>query len=192
MLIVGDVLISDELIDKCFCCDLAQCGGACCVEGDSGAPLAPEEVADLDEHYPVFQKYMTEEGVATVEQIGETFVFDGQGEFSTPLIESDKSCAFSFREDGICKCAIEKSFLNGEIPFQKPISCFLYPVRASKVGKYIALNYHHWDICKSACKKGTDLQIPIYQFLKESLVRKFSSEWYEELCVAVDQRNHEK
>ena len=191
MLIVGDVLVSDELIDKCFCCELSQCKGVCCVEGDSGAPLAPDEVGDLDENYPVFKKYMTPEGIETVEQNGDTFVFDGSGDFGTPLVESNKACAFAFWEDGVCKCAIEKAYLNGEIPFQKPLSCFLYPVRASKVGKYIALNYHHWDICKSACRKGAELQLPIYRFLKEPLVRKFGADWYEELCKAVDQRNQD-
>lgn len=192
MLIVGDVLVSDELIDKCFCCDLSQCQGACCVAGDSGAPVAPDEVGELEEYYPIFKQYMTEEGIETVEMNGETFVYDGQGDFGTPLMESNKACAFAFFEDGICKCAIDKSFLKGEIPFQKPISCYLYPVRASKVGKYIALNYHHWDICQSACRKGMELQLPIYRFLKEPLIRKFGEEWYEELCVAVEQRNHEK
>ena len=191
MLIVGDVLVSDELIDKCFCCDLSQCHGACCVEGDSGAPLAPEELGDLDENYPLFKKYMTAEGVETVEQNGETFVFDGSGDFGTPLVESTKACAFAFYENGICKCAIEKAFQNGEIPFQKPMSCFLYPVRASKVGKYTALNYHHWDICASACRYGGELHQPIYRFLREPLVRKFGLEWYENLCEAVEQRNRE-
>ncbi|MCQ2283874.1 MAG: DUF3109 family protein [Bacteroidales bacterium] len=188
MLIVGDVLVSDELIDKCFCCDLSLCKGACCVEGDSGAPVAPEEVADLDENYPFFQKYMTEEGVATIEDIGDTFVFEGEGEFGTPLVPSSKACAFAFFEDGVCKCAIEKAFLSGEISFRKPLSCYLYPVRVSKVGKYIALNYHHWDICKCACKKGKELNLPVYQFLKEPLIRKFGVDWYEELCRAVAER----
>ncbi len=192
MLIVGDVLVSDELIDKCFCCDLTACQGACCVEGDSGAPLAPEEVGDLDENYPIFKKYMTAEGIKTVEQNGDVFVFDGSGDFSTPLVKSNKACAFAFVEDGICQCAIEKAYLNGEIPFQKPISCFLYPVRASKVGKYTALNYHHWNICASACQKGMETHLPIYRFLREPLIRKFGTEWYEELCKAVELRGQDE
>lgn len=188
MLIIGDVLVSDELIDKCFCCDLTQCRGACCVEGDGGAPVAPDEVSELDEYYPVYQKYMTKEGVDVVESAGDTFVFDGSGEFSTPLMPSNKACAFSFFEDGTCKCAIEKAYLKGEIPFRKPLSCYLYPVRASVVGKYIALNYHHWDICKSACLKGKEVGIPIYKFLKEPLIQKFGASWYEALCQAVSER----
>jgi len=191
MLIVGDVLVSDELVDKCFCCDLSQCEGACCVEGDYGAPLTPDELGDLDENYPVFKKYMTAEGIESVEQNGEMFVFDGAGDFATPLVERTKACAFAFFEDGVCKCAIEKAFLNGEISFRKPISCFLYPIRASKVGKYIALNYHHWDICASACRKGNELRLPIYKFLREPLIRKFGEDWYKELCNAVEQRNQD-
>ena len=102
MLIVGDVLVTDELIDKCFCCDLSQCKGACCVDGDSGAPVAPDEVGELEEYYPIFKQYMTVEGIETVEMNGETFVYDGQGDFGTPLMKSNKACAFAFFENGIC------------------------------------------------------------------------------------------
>jgi hypothetical protein len=188
MLIVGDVLVSDELIDKCFCCDVTLCKGACCVEGDGGAPVAVDEVADLDTFYPTFRKYMTEAGVAAVEAIGETFVAEGDA-FGTPLIPVTKACVFSFEEDGLTKCAIEKSFLQGEIPFRKPLSCYLYPIRANKVGKYIALNYHHWDICKTACEKGRALALPVYKFLKEPLIQAFGEEWYHELEVAIESRS---
>lgn len=189
MLIVGDVLVSDELIDKCFCCDLSQCKGACCLEGDGGAPVSPEEVSDLEEHYPTFKKYMIPEGIETVEENGDAFVFDGEGSFATPLLASSKACVFAFEEDGILQCAIEKSFLQGEIPFRKPLSCYLYPVRASRVGKYIALNYRHWDICKTACEKGRELTLPVYKFLKEPLIRAFGEAWYQELLAAIESRS---
>ena len=188
MLIVGDVLVSDELIDKYFCCDLTQCAGACCVEGDAGAPVAADEVADLDSCYPVFRQYMTDAGVSAVEAVGETFVLDGDS-FGTPLIPATKACAFSFEEDGITKCAIEKAFLQGEISFRKPISCYLYPIRVSRVGKYTALNYHHWDICKTACEKGRALALSVYKFLKEPLIQAFGEEWYHELEVAIESRS---
>lgn len=188
MLIVDDVLVSDELVDKCFCCDLSSCKGACCVDGDSGAPVSPEEVSELEENYPVYSRYMTKEGIDIIQQNGDTFVYDGQGEFATPLMTDSKACAFAFFEDGMCMCAIEKAFRKKEIGFRKPISCFLYPIRASRVGKYIALNYHHWDICASACKKGAQEQVPVYKFLKEPLIERFGIEWYERLCAAVDQR----
>lgn len=190
MLIVGDVLVSDELIDKCFCCDLDVCKGSCCIEGDAGAPVKPEEVADLAEHYPIFQKYMTEEGIAVVEEAGDPFAFNDAGEFETPLVPSNKACAFVCYENGMAMCAIEKAFLRGEIPFRKPISCFLYPIRASKVGKYIALNYHHWDICRCARCKGDEIQLPAYKFLKEPLISALGEAWYEELCQAVAEREN--
>lgn len=188
MLIVGDVLVSEELIDKCFCCDLEQCKGACCVEGDSGAPIAPEEVAELEDHYPVFQKYMTEEGVAVAES-GGTFVFNGDDSFETPLVESNYACAFAYFEEGIAKCAIEKCFRKGEIPFRKPMSCYLYPIRIRRVGDYDALNYDHWSICKTAVENGNRLKLPVYKFLKEPLIAKYGAAWYAELEEMVSLRS---
>ena len=193
MLIVGDVLVSEELIDKCFCCDLVQCKGECCVDGDLGAPVAPDEVAELEEYYPDYQKYMTEEGVAVV-QNGGTFVFNGDDTFETPLVESNNACAFAVAENGIVKCAIEKCFLNGEIPFRKPISCYLYPIRIRRVGDYDALNYDHWSICKTAVENGNKLKIPVYRFLKEPLIAKYGESWYAELeeMVALREANSKK
>ena len=182
MLIVEDVLVSDELIDKCFCCDLAACKGMCCVEGDAGAPLCPDEVGDISEYYPIFKKYMTEEGIAVVEAAGEPVTLNDWGEFETPLVRSDQACVFVCREGETAMCAIEKAFLKGEIPYRKPISCYLYPARASKVGKYTALNFHHWDICACARAKGDTIGLPAYRFLKEPLIRRFGEEWYGKLC----------
>lgn len=191
MLIVGDVLVSEELIDRCFCCDISQCKGQCCVDGDSGAPVEPEETFSLEECYPCFKKYMEEEGVAVVEN-GGTFVFDEIDEFETPLVDSNAACVFAYFEDGIAKCAIEKCFRNGEISFRKPISCFLYPIRISKVGEYEALNYHRWDVCRSAVKNGEKLGIPIYKFLKEPLIEKYGAEWYGQLEEMVKIRAAQK
>ena len=185
MIIVDNILVSDELIEKHFCCDLAQCKGVCCVDGDAGAPLRPDELGDLSEHYPVFSKYMTAEGIAAIESIGDPFVLNDWGEFETPMVPSDTACAFACREGEMTFCAIEKAFLNGEIPFRKPLSCHLYPVRASKVGKYTALNFHHWDICRCARAKGDQLGLPLYRFLEEPLVRAFGQEWYEKLVSSV-------
>ena len=193
MLIVGNVLVSEELIDKCFCCDLEQCKGECCVAGDLGAPVAPDEVAELEEYFPDYQKYMTEEGVAVVEN-GGTFVFNGDDSFETPLVDSNNACAFAFVEDGVEKCAIEKCFLNGEIPFRKPASCYLYPIRIRRVGDYDALNYDHWSICKTAVEKGNKLKVPVYRFLKEPLIAKYGESWYAELeeMVALREENTKK
>ena len=188
MLIVGNVLVSEELIDKCFCCDIEQCRGLCCVEGDMGAPVAPAEVAELEEYYPDFQKYMTEEGVAVVED-GGTFVFNGEDSFETPLMASNDACVFAYFENGIAKCAIEKCFLNREIPFRKPISCYLYPIRVSRVGDYEALNYDHWSVCRTAVENGNRLKIPVYRFLREPLIAKYGKDWYAELEEMVRVRN---
>ena len=187
MLIVGNTLVSDELIKNCFCCDLSQCCGACCIEGDVGAPIEPDEIADLEDNYPIFKKYMTEEGVRLVDENG-TFDYDMEGEFVTPLL-SDEACAFIYYEDGIAKCAIEKAYLNGEIGFRKPISCHLYPIRIKKLPDYEALNYHHWSICESACQLGKKEGIPVYQFLKEPLIRKYGELWYEELLRELKTEN---
>lgn len=180
MLIVDNVLVSDELIHNCFCCDISQCGGECCIEGDAGAPLAPDEVGELEDAYPIFKKYMTEEGIRRVEE-GGTFDYDMEGEFVTPLLDGDEACAFVYYEDGIAKCAVEKAYLNGEIAFRKPISCHLYPIRIKQLPDYEALNYHRWFVCESACQKGAELQLPVYQFLKEPLIRKYGEEWFAKL-----------
>ena len=186
MIIVNGVLVSDELIDNYFCCDLEKCQGLCCVEGDVGAPLEPLEVGEMEDFFPEFKKYMTEEGVAKVEKVG-TFDYDMEGNFVTPLLD-DEACAFVYYENGIAKCAIEKAFLNGEIDFRKPISCHLYPIRINLLPDYEALNYHHWFVCQDACVKGEELKIPVYQFLKEPLIRKYGELWFEELEKAVKNR----
>lgn len=183
MIIIGNVLVSDDLIKHYFCCNLSKCGGMCCIEGDAGAPVEPEEIADIESNYPIFKKYMTEEGVRSVDENG-TFDYDMNGEFVTPLIEGE-ACAYVYYEDNIAKCAIEKAFLNGEIDFQKPISCHLYPIRIKKLSEYEALNYHRWGVCEEACAEGEEKKIPVYRFLKEPLIRKYGQEWYDQLEEAV-------
>jgi len=179
MLIIDDVLVSDELIKEHFCCDLQTCEGTCCIEGDVGAPIEPDEIGDMEDNFPIYKKYMTEEGVQKVEKDG-TFDYDMEGEFVTPLL-SDEACAFVYYEDGIAKCAIEKAYRNGEIDFQKPISCHLYPIRIKKLPEYEALNYHRWGICGGACQLGEKLKLPVYQFLKEPLIRKYGEDWFNKL-----------
>ena len=179
MKIIQNILVSDDIFTEHFCCDLQECNGMCCVEGDVGAPLEPEEISDLEDNYPIFKKYMTPEGVEKVEENG-TFDYDMEGSFVTPLLQ-DESCAFVYFEEGIAKCAIEKAFLNGEIDFQKPISCHLYPIRVKKLPDYEALNYHRWGVCHSACDNGEALKLPLYKFLKEPLIRRYGELWYENL-----------
>ncbi len=180
MQIVESVLISDDLFTRHFCCDLSHCKGACCIEGDMGAPLEQSEVLDLEENYPIFKKYMLPEGIAKIEDEG-TFEVDPFGDLVTPLI-SNALCAYAFYdENGVVKCAIEKAFLNKEIEYYKPISCHLFPIRITKLPDYLAINYFHWEVCSAAFKKGDDLQLPVYKFLKEPLIRKFGEEWYNSL-----------
>jgi hypothetical protein len=179
MKIIKDILVSDDIFTEHFCCDLKLCSGLCCVEGDVGAPLEPEEISDLEDSYPFFKKYMTKEGVKKVDESG-TFDYDMEGSLVTPLLD-DGSCAFLFFENNIAKCAIEKAFLNSEIDFQKPISCHLYPIRIKTLPDYQALNYHRWDVCHTGFEKGKTLKLPLYKFLKEPLIRKYGEEWYDEL-----------
>jgi len=180
MIIINNVLVSDDLFDSQFCCDLTQCKGMCCVEGDTGAPIEPEEVGDLEDNYPLFKKYMSEEGIRKVEEEG-TFDYDMEGSFVTPLL-SDERCAYAYYdEEGIAKCAIEKAFENGEIDFQKPISCHLYPIRVKKLPDYEALNYHRWFVCMEACELGHRLGLPVFRFLKNPIIRKYGEDFYRQL-----------
>jgi len=181
MKIIQNVLVSDDIFSEHFCCDLKLCRGLCCMEGDVGAPLEPYEIADLEDNYPIFKKYMTQKGIEKVEHSG-TFDYDMEGSFVTPLL-GDENCAFLFFEENIAKCAIEKAFTNGEIDFQKPISCHLYPIRVKILPDYEALNYHRWNVCHAACKKGNSLKLPLYKFLKEPLIRKYGKEWYNQLLI---------
>ena len=183
MIKVGSVLVSDELIDRFFHCDIANCKGYCCVEGDAGAPLDPLEISDVEDNYPVFKKYMSPEAIAKVEADG-LFDYDDAGNFVTPLL-ADESCAFAYCDHDVVKCAIEKAFLEGATDFQKPISCHLYPIRIKKLPDYEALNYHRWLVCEPACEKGIMENIPVYQFLKTPLIRKYGERWFKELEDAV-------
>lgn len=191
MIIIDNILVSEDLIYQHFCCNLSECGGICCIEGDAGAPLEEDEIADLEDYFDIFKKYMTEKGIRKIEHDG-SFDYDADGNFVTPLI-NEQECAYIYFENGIAKCAIEKAFLNHEIPFRKPISCYLYPIRISNLPDYEVLNYHQWPICKSACCHGAELKIPVYQFLKEPLIIKYGKDWFKRLeKEAQKQLNHKK
>ena len=180
MIAVKDTLVSDLLLEKKFVCDLNACKGACCVEGDGGAPLEYEELKLLADNFNVAKKYMTAEGVLAVEKNG-FFEIDSDGDYATQLVDG-KHCAFVyFEEDGTTKCGYEKAYNKGEINFRKPISCYLYPVRLKTIGETIAVNYHEWEICKPACDCGTELNVKVYKFLKQPLTERFGEDWYNEL-----------
>jgi hypothetical protein len=185
MIEVGSVLVHEDVIKENFVCNLTKCKGACCVEGDSGAPLAPEERAILDAIYPKVKPYMTERGIATVEQDG-TYVTDFEGDYTTPCVDTNKECAYVIWENGITKCAIEKAYEAGDIDWKKPISCHLYPIRVTTYPEFDVLHYDRWSICSPACSFGDELKVRVHEFLKGPLTRKYGAEWYSELEEAVE------
>jgi hypothetical protein len=180
MLIVDQAILSEDILEKHFVCDLLKCKGACCVEGDLGAPLEEEELKVLGDQLEGILPYLTEEGREVIETEG-FYLEDWEGDYSTTTIEG-RECVFAITtEQGILSCGIEKAWKEGKSAFQKPISCHLYPIRISKYGENDALNYNRWDICSPACDHGAALQVPIYKFLKGALVRKYGEEWYRKL-----------
>ena len=178
MIEIKNTLVSEDLLEKEFLCNLSKCKGACCVEGDAGAPLSTEETELLKGQYEKIRPYLREEGKRAIEKQG-TFVV-AHGEYETPLVEG-KECAYVIFEKGIAKCGIEKAHEAGVIDYRKPISCHLYPVRITKYSSFEAVNYEHWPICNDACKLGAEMQLPVYKFLKDSLIRNYGEEWYHEL-----------
>ncbi len=177
---IGDKLVSLELLEKEFVCNLGACKGQCCIDGDEGAPLKMEEVNLLEDNIDAIKPFMTKEGVDMVERKG-VFYMDRENEPVTSLVKG-KECSFVFYdEEGITKCAVEKAYKEGEIAFNKPISCHLYPIRVKKYNSFTSLNYDRWPICKDACKLGEELKVPVYKFLKEPVIRAYGEEFYAEL-----------
>jgi hypothetical protein len=185
MMKVGEVLVSDDIRDKEFVCNLEKCKGACCVEGDFGAPLLQEELAILEEIYPKVKKYLSPEGIKEIEKQG-THTIDDEGELCTPII-SGRECVYAiYDEKKILKCGIEQAHKAGDIDWKKPISCHLYPIRITKKKDFEAINYHKWHICTPACALGKELQVPVYKFLRDPLIRKYGEPWYNELVSVIE------
>jgi hypothetical protein len=185
MIQLDKTIISDDIRDKYFCCDLPQCKGACCVEGDAGAPLDEQEISLLEDYLEFILPFMSESGKQLVKKSG-VFDYDAEGNFVTPLID-DNECAFVYHENGIARCAVEKAFQEKVIPFPKPVSCHLYPIRIKKLSSGDeALNYHKWSICKKAIEKGNNEKIPLYSFLSQALIRKFGRQWYNRLLKLIE------
>ena len=184
MIQVQDKIISLDVFEKHFVCDLNACKGACCIEGDSGAPLLEEEEEILNEIYEKVKPYMKKEGITEVENQG-VAIYDSEGDLTTPLINNCE-CAFVVEENGINLCSIEKAYLDSKIDFKKPISCHLFPIRIKEYRDFDAINYEEMKICKPACECGSKLEVPIYAFLKEPLIRKYGADWYKELLEAVN------
>ncbi|MEM1136433.1 MAG: DUF3109 family protein [Bacteroidota bacterium] len=180
MIVIGDTILSDDIIENFFVCDLEKCKGACCVEGDLGAPLEETEKEKIHDIYEKVKPYMRKEGIEEVEKQG-VYILDEEGDYSTPTI-NHKECAYAvYDKKGFLKCSIEQAFIDGKIDFRKPISCHLYPIRITKYEQYDALNYDRWHICSPACGHGKALGVPIYKFLKVALIRKYGEAWYKAL-----------
>ena len=179
MIQLEDKIISIDIFNKYFLCDLKSCKGACCVEGDAGAPISSEEERELKKILNDIKPYMNEEGIKAIEANG-VAVLDADNDLTTTLV-NNKECAFSFKEKGIVKCSIERAYNDGKITFKKPISCHLFPIRTTTYKDFEAINYEQIKICKSACECGNKLKVPLYIFLKEPLIRKYGKDWYGEL-----------
>lgn len=182
MIQIGDTIISTGLVTEYFTCDLQRCKGACCVQGDSGAPLEDPEKDILREVLPALKPYLRTESIRAIEKLG-TSVTDSDNECVTPLVEG-KECAYAVFEDGIARCGIEKAFLAGAVTFRKPLSCYLYPVRIKKYTSFDAVNYDIWEVCDPARVLGASLQVPVFEFTASALKQKYGEEWFRALTLA--------
>jgi hypothetical protein len=181
MIQIEDKIISQEIFDQQFVCDLNACKGACCVEGDSGAPLLKNEAKELEKSYSIIRKYLSADGKEAIKKQGFS-VIDSDNDLTTPLI-NNRECAYVFNDSGVTKCAIEKAYLEDEISFKKPISCHLYPIRITEYEEFDAVNYESNKICSPACKLGELIKVSVFRFLKEPLIRKYGKSFYSELEV---------
>jgi hypothetical protein len=181
MIAIDDKLISDDVVEKQFVCDLIKCKGGCCEEGDAGAPLEKKEMQLLQKNFESIKSYLTKEGLETIEQKG-YYHYTAEFGWVTPAIEG-KMCAYGFRdENGIIKCGIEKAYNDGKTNWRKPLSCHLYPIKTKKTNTHEIINYQpRPDLCKPGCELGEKLKVPAYQFLKDALIRKYGQEFYDAL-----------
>jgi len=181
MIDIDGKIISREVFSQKFVCDLSACKGACCVEGDSGAPLDKEESVLLSQNIEKIKPFISNKGIEAIENQGASVVDPYDNELVTPLIDGNE-CAYTvFDENGTAKCGIENAYKSGAIGFNKPISCHLYPIRLNKYQNFVAVNYHKWPICKPAIDCGVKLNVKVYKFLKEPIIRKFGDDFYNKL-----------
>ncbi|HUN21400.1 MAG: DUF3109 family protein [Muribaculaceae bacterium] len=185
MLQIGDTLVSLDLAERFFCCDLDACHGECCIEGDAGAPITENEKKELERLLPEINDELLPQAQEVIRRQGVSYV-DEEGDMVTSIIDG-RNCVFTcFAPGGMCQCAIEKAYRDGRVAMRKPISCYLYPLRITEYPSFTAVNYHRWKICRPAEALGRKLGLRLYQFLKEPLIQRFGKEWYDELCLACE------
>jgi hypothetical protein len=185
MILIDHTVISDDVAEQFFVCNLEKCKGACCVEGDMGAPLEPDELARLREVYPEVKAYLPPQNIAAIEAQG-LYEADEDGDYVTTTI-GGRECVYAiYDEKNVLKCGIEAAYNDGKIAWKKPISCHLYPVRVTKYDNYHALNYDRWPICSPACSFGKELNVPVYKFVREALVRAYGQAWYDKLVAEIE------
>lgn len=189
---IGKTLVSEEILEKDFVCNISACKGECCIAGDAGAPVLDEEIEKLKEVYPKVKHLLRPEGIEAIEREG-TYTTSPFGEHETTLV-NHQECAFvTFDEKGVACCGIEQGYNMGLVDWKKPISCHLYPIRVQENSNFVSVNYNEWDICDDACTLGKELEIPVYKFLKNALILKFGEDWYNELeLVAKEWKNQKK
>ena len=177
---VGNVLLSPDILTEHFCCDLSKCHGQCCVEGDAGAPVTMDEVAEIENVLDEVWDDLSASAQSIIDRQGVAYI-DSEGDLVTSIV-AGKDCVFTCYQQGTCFCSLEKAFRAGKTLFCKPVSCALYPIREKKLSNgMVALNYNRWNVCSDAVRKGQELKLPLYQFLKQPLIRRFGEEWYAEL-----------
>jgi hypothetical protein len=183
MLQINEKVISLSVLEEKFVCDTDKCKGACCVQGDAGAPLEASELPVLREIFPVIRPYLRPESAAAIDLQGTHVIDESDGETVTPLL-NEKECVYAIFENGIAICAIEKAWSDGKISFRKPVSCHLYPIRVKEHDNFTAVNYDRWPICKPAISHGEKLDVPVFTFCREAVIRRFGRSFYKELEIA--------
>lgn len=188
MIQIDKTLVSEDIIEKDFVCNLNICKGQCCIDGDAGAPLEKEELEILKDIFPKIKQYLSKEGLETIKKQGLYTISQERG-YETTLINNTDCVYVIYNDKNVALCAIEEAYNQGEIKFKKPVSCHLYPIRVQKHTEFLSVNYDKWSICNDACILGKELQIPIYKFVKQALIRKFGETWYIELEKTIKSHN---
>lgn len=179
-------MVSPDIFTEKFCCDLSACKGQCCVEGDAGAPVSEDEVLEIENVLDTVWPSLSASAQSVIDRQGVAYV-DSEGDLVTSIV-GGKDCVFTCYENGVCLCALERACRRGQTAWPKPISCALYPIREKYFGNGLyGINYHRWDVCREAVRKGRELNLPVYRFLKDPLTRRFGKEWYDELCGVADE-----